>query len=103
MSIVSRLTENVTYDLNECNWDAVETAVSSATCTKDLITSGELPPGLDFPGCDNLYLSGTPTHPGMWRATIRVPDYVCSCGTTPAQDVSVVFTIEGDAPRRIRR
>lgn len=84
-----------------CTWGSVYQAKRGASCTRDLIVSGSLPPGLTFQGCLSLVIAGTPTQPGTWRITLRLPPFNCPEGVTPAQNIEVRFNITGYAPRRV--
>lgn len=81
-----------------CRNGLKETAVPGAVCSKDLIVSGSFPPGIDFDGCNELRIIGTPQEPGNWYVVIRFPEMVCPCGTRPPRNVPVEFQIEGVDP-----
>ncbi|RJX34699.1 MAG: hypothetical protein C4525_06505 [Desulfarculus sp.] len=85
-----------------CTWGPVHQAVRSGSCTRDLIINGSLPPGLAFRNCNSLFIAGTPTQPGVWRITLRLPPFKCPEGVTPPQEIEVQINIKGYAPRRVQ-
>ncbi|RJR15137.1 MAG: hypothetical protein C4581_12920 [Nitrospiraceae bacterium] len=64
-----------------------------------VIIGGELPPGLKMDGHN---IVGTPQQPGNWLVKLRFTSIRCQDRSYPDEDVSVYFTIQGDAPRKLK-
>jgi len=69
------------------------------TSNNPFITGGELPPGLEL----NAHtIVGTPQQPGNWLVKLRFTSIICQGRSYPDEDVSVYFSIQGDAPRKLK-
>jgi hypothetical protein len=62
-------------------------------------TVSTMPPGLELNGYN---IEGTPEAPGNWLVTIRFDGISCHGKSYPAEDVTLLINIQGDAPRKVK-
>jgi len=62
---------------------------------KDMVVSGDLPPGLDAAGAGSSVIAGTPTMAGSWPVTVTFHALGCTYDTKDRVDraIKVVFSI----------
>jgi len=89
------------FDGMRCKWGYDLPEWGSTPCVKDRI-NGKLPPGLEFDGCRELNISGTPMQPGVWTISMPLPEFICPEGTASPRELRDTFEIEGEARRRVR-